>query len=395
MMGRGIRIFRVFGIDIRIDWSWLLIFGLVAWNLSVVFSQTHADWGLPLSVGIALTASVLFFGSVLLHELAHSLVANARGMSVRNITLFLFGGVSNIEREPPSPGTEFLMAVVGPLTSIVLGVVLILIASTAGAMPGAAMADPQQLVARLSPLTTLLAWLGSVNVFVGLFNLIPGFPLDGGRLVRSVLWAATGNLRRATRWASWLGQGLGWLMIGAGIAQVFGLQIPLLGGGTISGLWLAFIGWFLSSAASQSYRQVVVHDILEDVPVGRVMRSSPPSVPSDITISSLVHDHVMQTDDHAFPVVDGEHFVGIVTLDDLRSVSRDAWNATTVGQVMTPRDELVTVTEDADAAEAMTLLQRRDVRQLPVTRNGNLAGLLRRRDIIKWLQLQSDLNVRR
>jgi Zn-dependent protease/CBS domain-containing protein len=392
-MRRGIRIFHVFGIDIRIDWSWLLIFGLVAWNLSVVFSQTHPDWGLPLSIGIALAASVLFFGSVLLHELAHSLVANARGMSVRNITLFLFGGVSNIEREPPSPGTEFLMAVVGPLTSIVLGILLALLASAMTPMAEGAVTDPQQLMAGLSPLTTLLAWLGSVNIFVGLFNLIPGFPLDGGRLVRSALWAATGNLRRATRWASWLGQGLGWLMMAAGIAQVFGLQIPLLGGGTISGLWLAFIGWFLSSAASQSYRQVVVNDILEDVPVGRVMRSSPPSVPSDISIDSLVHDHVMQTDDHAFPVVDGEKFVGIVTLDDLRSVSRDAWDTTTVGQVMTPTSELVTVTTDEDAAEAMTKLQRLDVRQLPVTRNGSLAGLLRRRDIVKWLQLQSDLNI--
>jgi Zn-dependent protease/predicted transcriptional regulator len=375
--------------------SWLLIFALVAWNLSVVFSQTHPDWGLPLSIGIALAASILFFGSVLLHELAHSLVANARGMSVRNITLFLFGGVSNIEREPPSPGTEFLMAVVGPLTSIVLGILLALVASAMSPMPESGVADPQQLVASLSPLTTLLAWLGSVNIFVGLFNLIPGFPLDGGRLVRSALWAATGSLRRATRWASWLGQGLGWLMIAAGIAQVFGLQIPGLGGGTISGLWLAFVGWFLSSAASQSYRQVVVNDILEDVPVGRVMRSSPPSVPSDICIDSLVHDHVMQTDDHAFPVVDGEQFVGIVTLDDLRSVSRDAWDTTTVGQVMTPTSELVTVTVDENAAEAMTKLQLRDVRQLPVTRNGSLADLLRRRDIVKWLQLRSDLNIGR
>jgi CBS domain-containing protein len=183
-------------------------------------------------------------------------------------------------------------------------------------------------------------------------------------------------------------------MIAAGIGQVFGLQIPLLGGGTISGLWLAFIGWFLSSAASQSYRQVVVHDILEDVPVQRVMRSSPPSVPADITINSLVHEHVMQTDDHAFPVVEGEQFVGLVTLDDLRSVSRDAWDTTTVGQVMTPTSELVTVTVDEDAAQAMTKLQRRDVRQLPVTGTGSLAGLLRRRDIVKWLQLQSDLNVR-
>lgn len=392
-MRGGLRVAHIFGINIRIDWSWLLIFVLITWNLSAVFANIHSDWGAWLTWGMALVAAILFFGSVLLHELAHSLVAKARGIPVRSIRLFLFGGVSNIEREPPSPGAEFVMALVGPLTSIALGLVLVLIASAGAAPMGDAVSDPTQVVAELNPATTLLAWLGSINILLGFFNLIPGFPLDGGRVVRSIFWAITGNLRRATRWASWLGQGIAWLMIVAGIAMVFGVQIPIFGQGLTGGLWLVFIGWFLNSSAIASYRQVVIQDILEDVPVQRVMRSSPPTVSSGITVDELVHDGIMATDDHAFPVIDDSQLVGLVTLEDVRSVSRDNWDRTTVGEIMTGVGDLVTVTADDDAAEAMTKLQRRDVRQLPVMRNGSLAGLLRRRDLVKWLQLHSELGL--
>ena len=242
----------------------------------------------PYQTGPALVAALLFFGSVLAHELAHSLVARARGIPVRGITLFLFGGVSNIQREPPSAGAEFIMAIVGPLTSVVLGAILLVIGvASAGPLPNAA-ADPNQFLASLGPLTTLLLWLGTVNIVVGIFNMIPAFPLDGGRVLRSIFWAISNNLRKATRWASWIGQGIAWLMIVAGIAMVFGVQLPVLGTGPISGLWLAFIGWFLNSSASRSYQQVVVQDMLEDVPVRRLMRTNPPTVPPDITIDSLV-----------------------------------------------------------------------------------------------------------
>jgi Zn-dependent protease/predicted transcriptional regulator len=370
----------------------LLIALLVTWNLSSVFGNAHSDWSAALTWGTAIVAAILFFLSVLAHELAHSLVAQARGTNVRSIRLFLFGGVSNIEREPSSPGAEFIMALVGPLTSIVIGVVLVLIASVMAVPAGDMVADPEEAVAQLSPLATLLAWLGSINFVLGIFNLIPGFPLDGGRVVRSIFWAATNNLRRATRWASWIGQGIGWLMIVAGIAMVFGVQIPFFGSG-IGGLWLAFIGWFLHSSASASYRQVVIQDILEDVPVERMMRSNPPTVTSDISVDQLVHDGIMGTDDHAFPVVDEGRLVGLVTLEDVRQVGRDRWGATTVGEIMTPADQLISLAPEEDAAEALTKLQERDVRQLPVTRNGSLAGLLRRRDIVRWLQLQSELEL--
>lgn len=387
---RGFHIGRLFGIDINIDWSWFFIFVLITWNLSVVFGNFHPGWSSTLRWGIALVASLLFFASVLAHELAHSLVARAQGIPVRNITLFLFGGVSNIQREPPSPRAEFLITIVGPITSILLGVLFILSAGLAAGPLGAAMADPAQVFANLNPLSTLLFWLGSINIILGIFNMIPGFPLDGGRVLRSILWAITDNLRHATRWASWVGQGIAWLMIIAGIAMIFGVEIPFFGTGFINGLWLAFIGWFLNSASIQSYQQVILQDALDDVPVGRIMRPNPPTVPPDISVSSLVHDHVMGTDDHAFPVEENGRLLGLVTLDDVRGVSRDRWDITLVREIMTPLEELVTITSDECADEALNKLRQRDVRQLPVLQNGQLTGLLRRRDIVRWLQLQGE-----
>lgn len=389
-MGKGFGIGKLFGIRIRVDWSWLLIFVLTTWNLSSAFGEYHADWGAVLTWSVAVVASLLFFGSVLLHELAHSLVARARGIPVRSITLFLFGGVSNIQREPHSPGAEFWMAIVGPLTSLVLGGALVMLASLSAGTLQTAVSNPGQVVAALGPLTTLLAWLGSVNFTLGLFNLIPGFPLDGGRVLRSLLWAATDNLRRATRWASAVGQAIAWLMIVTGIAMLFGASVPFLGSGVSNGLWLAFIGWFLNSASAQSYQRLVVRDILEGVEVKRMMRDCPPTVPSAISIDELVHEHVMKADDHAFPVVDDGRLVGLVTLEDVRSRSRDQWGETLVGEIMTPADELVTVEPETDAVDALERLAARDVRQLPVLENGSLSGCLRRRDIVKWLQLHGE-----
>jgi Zn-dependent protease len=394
-MTGGVRIGRIFGIAIHIDWSWLLIVLLITWNLSTAFGQLHPEWGIGLRWGVALSAALLFFASVLAHELAHSLTARAQGMPVHSITLFMFGGVSNIQRHPPSPSAEFVMSIVGPLTSIALGVIFALLAglSAGGSLLGIARGtDAGAAVAQLSPLSTLLLWLGPVNILVGIFNMIPGFPLDGGRVLRSILWAVTDDLRRATRWASWIGQAIAWLMITAGIAMVFGVRIPFFGEGLINGLWLAFIGWFLNSASAESYRQVVVQDVLEGVPVSRIMRSSPPTVPSTSTISNLIYDHVMGTDDHAFPVMDNGRLLGLVTLDDVRQVARDAWDTTTIREIMTPAQELVVATPQEDAADALNKLQERDVRQLPVLRNDELVGLLRRRDLIRWLQFHSDLN---
>jgi Zn-dependent protease len=389
MSRSGIRVGRIFGIDIRLDWSWLLILLLVVWNLSATFSSVHSNWGAGLVWGTAIVAALLFFGSVLAHEIAHSLVAKARGIPVQSITLFLFGGVSNIQREPKSPGGEFVMAILGPITSLVLGGVLLLVAVVGSGMQFTP-SDTTQVLQQMGPLLTMVVWLGSINVILGVFNLIPGFPLDGGRVLRSILWAATNNLQRATRWAAWVGQGIAWLMILAGVAMIFGVQIPFFGTGFVSGLWLAFIGWFLNSASAQSYQQLVIHDVLEGVPVSRMMRVNPPVCSSSCTVSRLVHDHIMGTDDQAFPILEGDRLAGLVTLEDVRKVAHDAWDSTIVKDIMTPADKLIAVSPDEDAGQALEKLSSNDVRQLPVLSNGELVGLLRRRDIIKWLQLHAE-----
>jgi Zn-dependent protease len=261
-MNRGVYIGRIFGINIHVDGSWILIFLLITWSLaSGLFPTWHPGWGAPLRWAVAVAASLLFFLSILLHELSHSLVAKAQGLSVRRITLFLFGGVSNIEREPTTPKSEFLMAAVGPITSILLGLICMALVSFSAARSSAAASDPQSALNHFGPVTTLLAWLGPVNVLIGLFNLVPGFPLDGGRILRAGLWSATKDFNKATAWATGVGRMVGWLFIIAGIAMVFGLTIPFLGTGLVSGLWMVFIGWFLSSAALNSYKQTVVRDL--------------------------------------------------------------------------------------------------------------------------------------
>ncbi|MBI4787190.1 MAG: site-2 protease family protein, partial [Chloroflexi bacterium] len=316
------------------------------------------------------------------------------GLPVNRITLFLFGGVSNIEREPPSPDTEFLMAIVGPVTSLVLGVIFLFVGGASAFLNGGAIAGPMTVLSRLDPVTTLLLWLGPINIVLGIFNMLPGFPLDGGRVLRSIFWAATNNLRRATRWASWVGQGVAWLLIVIGISMIFGVEVPFFGSGIIGGIWLAFIGWFLNNAAIQSYRQVVVEDMLEGVPVATLMRPEAISVPPNLTLNELVYDYIMNTDERAFPVLEGERLIGLVSLVDVRQVPREQWDRTTVSHVMTPADKLTIATPREDASQALSDFASRDIRQIPVVQEGRLVGMLRRADVMRYLQMQTELAAR-
>jgi Zn-dependent protease/predicted transcriptional regulator len=387
MLSSGFKLFRIFGIDIRLDWSWIFIFLLITWNLAAgVFPQMHPDWNPALTWAVAIAASLLFFASILAHELAHSVVAKSRGLPVKTIILFLFGGVSNIEREPDSPATELIMAIVGPITSIALGFAFLFLGiATTGA--GISMND----LAKANPISTLLLWLGPVNIVLGVFNLIPGFPLDGGRVLRSILWAATGNFKKATKLAAASGQVVAWIFIIAGLSMAFGIRVPWLGTGFTAGLWLAFIGWFLHNAAASSYQQVLVHDLLRGVPVTRLMRSDIPRIAPNVSVTDLVHDHMMVQDERCFPVIDGDRMVGLVCLEDVRKLPRDQWETTPVSRIMTPADKLEVITPQADADEALNRLGARDIRQVPVVENGHLLGILRRRDILRYLQLQSQL----
>ena len=390
MVNKGLRIAKLFGIKIRIDWSWVLILLLVVWNLAVAFTQMHPDWSLALTITIALSAALLFFLSVLLHELAHSLVAKSQGIPVDSITLFLFGGVASIREEPKSPGNEFVMAILGPITSLVIGFSLLLLSGIGLDAQTLLQQQPIEVLQQFSPLRTLGFWLGSVNVVLGIFNMIPGFPLDGGRVLRSILWAITRNLRKATRWASYVGQAIAWMMIVGGIAMIFGLRIAIFGEGLVNGVWLILIGWFLNNAASSSYQQLMVRNILEDVPVRRMTQQNPPTVPGNITIDALIDDYIMQTDDHAFPVMDGDRLVGIVCLDDVRGVPGELRSVKLVSEIMTPRSELRTINPDDDAFDALMTISRNAIRQLVVMDGDQMFGLVRRRDIVRFLQLQSD-----
>ncbi len=386
MLGNGFSVGKLFGIEIRIDWSWVLILLLVTWDLAIELPSLNSTWSTGFTWLLAFIGALLFFGSVLVHELAHSLVSKAKGLNVSNITLFLFGGVSNIQQEPPSALVEFEITIVGPLTSIALGVIFYLIARVSYSQ----ITHPMTGLAGVSPLTAISVWLGYINIILGIFNLIPAFPMDGGRVLRSIIWAATHNLRVATRWASRTGQGIGWLFIVGGLFLIFGGSIPFFGTGFVGGVWLAFIGWFLHSAAQASYQQLVVHDILQGVPVRALMRVDMPRVQADTSIATLVHNWMMQTDEHAFVVMRNGEFVGMVALDDVRKVPRREWEQMDVEEIMTPRDQLLVTTSDEDADKAFEKLATRQVNQLPVVDNGELVGLFRARDVMHWLQLQKE-----
>jgi Zn-dependent protease len=387
-MTNGIRLGHIAGIEIAADWSLLIIFLLITFSLAVgVFPSWHPDWGPALAWGTALGAAALFITSVLAHEISHALVGRAGDVRIRRITLFMFGGVAHMDNEPPTWRSELAMAATGPITSLALGILFLSLAAMVTGPIELDPEDPGQYLAALSPLATLLLWLGPVNILLALFNLVPGFPLDGGRMLRAIMWGLTGSIRRATRWAAAAGQGFAWLLIGTGLMMIFGLQVPILGGGLLGGLWLMFIGWFLNNAALVSYRQLLVKETLEDVPVARIMQTRLTRVDPRITVNKLIEDHLMASGQRVFPVVENERFLGLVCLQDLVKSERGARDRITAGDIMTPAAELACVSVRQDAAEALAILAQRNVNQLPVIDGDKLVGLLRREDVLKWLSL--------
>lgn len=387
-MQGGLRLFRLAGIDVYLDWSLIIIFLLITTSLGVsVFPQWHPQWSTLTAMTTAFVAAVLFLASVLAHEYSHALVGRSRGMTVNRITLFIFGGMAQIESEPEDWKSEFWMTIVGPLTSLLLG---FLFAALGMAVAGTQHLDPENpgaFVESLSPLATLLLWLGPINIVLGLFNLVPGFPLDGGRILRSLIWGATGDLRRATRYASRGGQLFAWLLMGSGFAMILGLRVPVFGTGLINGLWLAFIGWFLNSAAVASYQQLLVRQVLQGVPVSRLMHRQIQTLSPDISLQALVDDYLFSGDQRAYPVVSGGQMQGLITLHDLRGVERARWPDTRVADIMVPWQKVARVGPDDDASEALDLISQRGFNQLPVTDGTTLTGLLRREDLLRWLSL--------
>jgi Zn-dependent protease len=390
-MDTGVRVGRIAGIHIFVDWSLLIIFFLVTSSLGAgVFPAWHPDWGEGLIWITALAAAILFFVSVLLHELSHALVGRAQGIEIRRITLFVFGGAAHLEREPHTWRAELLMAIVGPITSFVLGLLFIFVGSVSAGEIRIDPSDPLQTLSALGPLATVLLWLGPINLLLGTFNLVPGFPLDGGRVLRAVLWGLSGDLYRATRWAAGLGQAVAWSLIGGGFAMILGVRVPVFGTGVVGGMWLALIGWFLNNAAIMSYRQLLTHRSLERVPVSQIMLSHFATVAPDMPLSTLIEDYLMRSDQRAFPVVEHGRLVGLVCLEDVRRVDPTKRATLAVRTIMTPAHDLTTVTPEQASTEALQALSRREVNQLPVVKHGVVRGLIRREDILKWLTLHGE-----
>jgi Zn-dependent protease/CBS domain-containing protein len=389
----GIRLGSIAGIEIFADWSLIIIFLLVAMSLGLgALPQWHPGWGLGMVWAVALSAAVLFFVSVLLHELAHALVGRLGGVTVNRITLFIFGGMAHMRSEARTPKAELSMALAGPLASLVIGIGATALGYALWSAPTdlEGTLEPARLAQTMGPVATLLLWLGPINILLALFNMVPGFPLDGGRVLRSIIWWITGDLHKATAWAAGLGRFFGWFLMGLGVAMALGLRVPIFGTGALSGIWLILIGWFLSSAAASSYQHFVTQEALEHVPVAEVMRSRLDTVTPETTLRSLVRDHFMNSDQRCFPVLEGDQMLGLVCMADIRQTDQEQWDSTRVTNIMTPTAQLITMTPNDEAADALHRLSQQEVDQIPVLEEGQLRGLVRRQDIMRWLTLRND-----
>lgn len=385
---------RVAGVQVNLDWSLIIIFLLITTSLAVgLLPYWHPDWGPAVTWGTAVAAAVLFLVSVLLHELSHAVVGRRLGMRIGRITLFVFGGMAHMEEEPATWHTELKMAIAGPITSLLLGFGFLFLGGLLAGPVEISREDPAAAMEKLGALPTLMLWLGPVNIVLGLFNLVPGFPLDGGRVLRAALWGATGDLRQATRLAAGAGRLLAWLLIASGFAMILGVHVPPFGSGPLAGLWIAIIGWFLNNAAIYGYRQLVLKEALEDVPVKRLMHADYESVGPHDTVAELVEDRILRHSQRIFPVLAEGHLQGLVGLEDARAVAREEWQATAVRDIMTPLAELHAQAPDDSASEALSLLAEHGINQLPVLEDKRLVGLVTREDILKWLALNQPRDI--
>ncbi|NIM59121.1 MAG: CBS domain-containing protein [Candidatus Aminicenantes bacterium] len=367
------RIAKVFGIDIKIDSSWIIIFVLFSWILSAnYFPQRYQDWSRGLYWIIGIITSLLIFASVLVHELAHSLVALKQGEKVRSITLFLLGGVAQITEEPKRPLREFTMALVGPMASLLIAFLFLILSFILRGIS--------------EPLLASASYLAMINTVLAIFNLFPGFPMDGGRVLRSIIWKVTGNLKKATKIASRVGQGFAFFLIFIGILQI--LRANLL-----PGIWMIFIGWFLHSAAVRGYDQVMVQSLLKGVRAEDLMTKNFEAVTPDLSVQSLVDDYILKKRERVFLVSDKGSLKGIVCLEDVKQTPSDKWPETKVGEIMTPKEKLEAVSPNADGSQVLNSITTKDIHQIPVMEGDKIAGIICRSDILRFIQFRSELGV--
>ena len=374
-MPGSFRIFRIAGIDINIHISWLIILVFLTFSLATGwFPITYPGSSTTTYYLLGFIASILLFVSVLLHELAHSFVARSRGLQVKSIVLFIFGGVSNIEQEPQTPGIEFSMAFVGPLVSLLIGVVCyglwLLVRGTH------------------SLIVPILSYLALMNIILGIFNLIPGFPLDGGRVLRSIIWKATGNFQTATNITTFVGQAFAYLIILWGILLFFA-------GNAFNGLIIIFTGWFLLTSAQSARSQSMLDTAFRGVTVNQIMDTNVLTVPANISLQKLVDEYFLPRGLRSAFVMQGDQLAGLITLSDIRHVPRDQWPQTPVGYAMIPLERLHTITPQQNVKDVLPLMTGQDVNQLAVVQDGRLVGVLTREGILRSLEIRRNLGVDR
>ena len=374
-MQTNIKLGRVFGIQIGLHYSWFLIALLIVLSVAGDFSAAHKTWSQGLIWSLSILTALLFFVSLLAHELAHSLVAEKHGLPVRSITLFALGGVSQIEKDPSDAKTEFWMAIVGPLTSIAIGVCCLGMAHWGGWNPG---------TSGSTPFVAMLVWLSYINLGLGIFNMVPGYPLDGGRVLRALIWWKTGDAGRSTRIAARIGEGVGVIFIAFGIMQAFG-------GAGFNGLWIAFIGWFLTQAAAESYRAVGTVPFLTSLHVADLMSSDCPIVDAHMDVQHFVDEEMLRTGKRCFLVQQNGAFVGLITPHEIKHLDRNKWSSTTLSSVMVPVARLRTVTPETSLKDALDLMGTNNLNQLPVVTNGHLRGTVSRSRVLQLFQTHAEL----
>jgi len=369
----SIKIGKIFGIEIGVHWSWVFIFLLITYSFAegLLSTDVYEGWSAGQRWSIAIIVAVVFFISILLHELSHSIVAKARGMEVKGITLFVFGGVSNLGREAESAGEEFQIAIVGPATSLLIGALFAI------------------LWFALRPVSAefagIAAYLAFINAVIAAFNMLPGFPLDGGRVFRSIVWARNRNLLRATRTAARVGEGVAYLLMAGGAIQFFF--------NPIGGVWMFLIGMFLRGASASSYEQMVLETALHDLSAGDVARTDYVTISPEMTVDHLVSELMLTGRGRAYPIMAGQELLGLITLTDVQRLEREKWPETSVYRAMTPVDKLHTASVKDPAVQIVQTMSQHDVNQIPVLDGRLLVGMVSRGDILRLIQVRREVAI--
>src|SRR5438445_2500680 len=375
-MKAQVKVGRIAGISIGLHYSWFIIALLIALSLAQHFRAVAPQWsGIEVWMAAVITG-LLFFATLLLHELAHSLVAKTRGLRVRAITLFALGGVSQIETEASDAKSEFWIAIAGPVTSVVIGLVVLGTAWVNGWKPGT---EPA------TPVISVLVWLGYINIMLAVFNMIPGYPLDGGRVLRAVIWWITRNADRATRLAAQVGQVVAFIFILLGLFQFFKGQ-------NFGGLWLAFIGWFLLDASRASYVSVELMAGLRGRHVADLMDRECATVEGHLSLQDFVNEYLLRSGRRCYVVVRGGEVTGLITPNEVKAVPRELWPQTSIQSVMRPLGQLRTVSPETPALQALEMMSSEDINQLPVMSNGRLEGVFSRSHVLRILRTNTELH---